>query len=174
MVIQQQMQQVVAESGGSAGEATDGALAEGWKRGLQLILKASANSRYFANDASKVPVDVALGDAAIGMCIDFYGRYQSEMIRVGDQPSRLQYFTPLGGSSIGVDPIGLLRGAPHPELAREFIAFVLSIEGQKLWNFKVGTARRSRALRLAPPSDPQGTLRAGIHRLSLRPYRLSL
>ncbi|MGH8048573.1 MAG: ABC transporter substrate-binding protein, partial [Chthoniobacterales bacterium] len=155
MVIQQQMAGVVAETSGSAtAEASDAALAEGWKRGIELLLKASANSRYFADDASKVPVDVAAGDAAIGMSIDFYGRFQSEMIRVGDQPSRLQYFTPLGGSSVGVDPIGMLRGAPHSELAKEFIEFTLSIEGQKLWNFKVGT--------------PGGPVRYALRRLPVR------
>jgi hypothetical protein len=37
-----------------------------------------------------------------------------------------------------VDPIGLFRGAPNRELAKEFLAFVLSAEGQKLWNWKVG------------------------------------
>jgi iron(III) transport system substrate-binding protein len=134
MVIQQQMQEVVG-----TGEASDTALAEGWARGLQLILKASANSRYFADAAGKVPLDVSLGDAAIGMCIDFYGRFQSEAVKVGENSSRLQYFTPVGGSSVGVDPIGMLRGAPNPEVAKAFIAFTLSIEGQKLWNFKVGT-----------------------------------
>jgi ABC-type Fe3+ transport system substrate-binding protein len=149
MVIQQQMALAVG-----TGEATDAALAEGWKRGIELLLKASANSRYFADDASKVPADVALGDAGIGMCIDFYGRFQSEMIRVGDQPSRLQYFTPIGGSSVGVDPIGMLRGAPHPELAKQFIDFVLSIDGQKLWNFKVGT--------------PGGPVRYALRRLPVR------
>jgi ABC-type Fe3+ transport system substrate-binding protein len=155
MVIQQQMALVVGKQGGSAaGEATDAALAEGWKRGLELLMKASANARYFADDAGKVPFDVATGDAAIGMCIDFYGRFQSEMIRVGDQPSRLQYFTPLGGSSVGVDPIGLLRGAPHPGVAREFIAFVLSLDGQKLWNFQVGA--------------PGGPVRYALRRLPVR------
>jgi spermidine/putrescine-binding protein len=59
-------------------------------------------------------------------------------VRIGDQASRLQYFTPVGGSSVGVDPIGLLRGAPNRAAAEEFLAFVLSLEGQKLWNFKVG------------------------------------
>ena len=72
------------------------------------------------------------------MAIDFYGRFQSEAVRRPDGSSRLRYFTPVGGSSFGADPIGMLRGAPSPELAREFIAFVLSAEGQKLWNWKVG------------------------------------
>ena len=135
MVIQQQMQELVQ----GAGSEGDEVLARGWTRGLQIIQAASANARYFTDAASKIPLDVSLGDAAIGMCIDFYGRFQSESVQVGDKPSRLQYFTPAGGSSVGVDPIGLLRGAPNRAAAEEFMAFVLSLEGQKLWNFKVGT-----------------------------------
>lgn len=149
MVIQQQMQQVVG-----TGEASEAALAEGWARGLQLLMKASANSRYFSDAAGKVPMDVSLGDAAIGMCIDFYGRFQSEAVKIGDAPSRLQYFTPLGGSSVGVDPIGLLRGAPNREVATAFMEFVLSEDGQKLWNFKVGT--------------PGGPTRYALRRLPVR------
>lgn len=135
MIIQQQMQ-MLAGANPKPDEAT---LAQGWLNGFAIIQKAAANSRYFTDAAPKVPIDVSLGDAAIGMCIDFFGRYQSEAIRVGDEKSRLQYFTPVGGSSVGVDPIGLLRGAPHEEIAKTFIEFVLSMEGQKLWNFKVGT-----------------------------------
>ncbi|MFZ9964723.1 MAG: ABC transporter substrate-binding protein [Terrimicrobiaceae bacterium] len=134
MVIQQQMQELVQ----GAGSDGDEVLARGWTRGLQIIQAASANARYFTDAASKIPLDVSLGDAAIGMCIDFYGRFQSEAVQVGDKPSRLQYFTPAGGSSVGVDPIGILRGAPNRPAAEEFLAFVLSLEGQKLWNFKVG------------------------------------
>ena len=134
MVIQQQMQELVQ----SMGRSDDAVLALGWKRGLEIIQAASANARYFTDSAPKIPLDVSLGDAAIGMCIDFYGRYQSEAVQIGDSSSRLQYFTPAGGSSVGVDPIALLRGAPNRAAAEEFIAFVLSPEGQKLWNFKVG------------------------------------
>jgi ABC-type Fe3+ transport system substrate-binding protein len=150
MVLQQQMQQRVAEGG--AGE--EEMLAEGWVRGLQLLQRAAANARYFTDAAPKVPMDVSLGDAAIGMCIDFYGRFQSEAVRLANGDSRLHYFTPAGGSSVGVDPIGLLRGAPHPELAAAFIEFVLSIEGQKLWNFRVGT--------------PGGPARYALRRLPVR------
>jgi iron(III) transport system substrate-binding protein len=134
MVIQQQMQELVRE----ATSEDPAILAVGWKRGLGLIQAASANARYFTDAGSKVPVDVSLGDAAAGMCIDFFGRFQSESVKVGEAPSRLQYFTPAGGSSVGVDPVGLLRGAPNRAVAEEFISFVLSTEGQKLWNFKVG------------------------------------
>jgi len=134
MVIQQQMQEIVR----ATGRADEDALALGWKRGLEIIQAASANARYFTDSASKIPLDVSLGDAAIGMCIDFYGRFQSEAVKIGDAPSRLQYFTPAGGSSVGVDPIALLRGGPNRAAAEEFITFVLSLKGQKLWNFKVG------------------------------------
>ncbi len=150
MVIQQQMQEFVT----GAGLEDDRVLALGWARGLQIIQAASANARYFTDAAPKIPLDVSLGDAAIGMCIDFYGRFQSEAVRIGDEPSRMQYFTPVGGSSVGVDPIGLLRGAPNRAAAEEFIAFVLSLEGQKLWNFKVGA--------------PGGPVKYALRRLPIR------
>jgi iron(III) transport system substrate-binding protein len=148
MIIQQQMQEVMR----SANESEETSLQQGWARGLQIIQRASANARYFSNAASQVPVDVSLGDAAIGMCIDFYGRLQSEEIRVPNTPSRLQYFTPAGGSAVGVDPIALFRGAPNAQAAKMFIEFVLSLEGQKLWDFKVGTpgGPRKYALRRQP------------------------
>lgn len=127
MVIQQQ----IVEAGGDP--------VEGWKRGMRLIRRIAANARYFSDSATRIVWDVESGDAAAGMAIDFYGRFQSEAVRRADGSSRLQYSTPVGGSSFGADPIGMLRGAPSPELAREFIAFVLSPGGQKLWNWKVGT-----------------------------------
>ncbi|GAT33680.1 extracellular solute-binding protein [Terrimicrobium sacchariphilum] len=128
MILQQKMQQ--------AGEDR---LGDGWAAGLNLIQAAAANARYFTDAAGRVPMDVAAGDAAIGMCIDFYGRFQSEYIAAPDGESRLVYVTPSGGSSVGVDPIAILRGAPNRAVAERFVEFVLSIEGQKLWNFRVGT-----------------------------------
>ena len=127
MLIQQQ----IVEAGGDP--------VEGWRRAMRIIRRIAANARYFSDAATRIVWDVESGDASAGMAIDFYGRFQSEAVRRPDGSSRLQYFTPLGGSSFGSDPIGMLRGAPSPELAREFIGFVLSPEGQKLWNWKVGT-----------------------------------
>jgi ABC-type Fe3+ transport system substrate-binding protein len=148
MLIQQQMlmetlkiselQVVGAPPSPQVKQETDAAVAKGWTNAMRLIQKISASSRYFTDSAPKVPFDVEEGNAAAGMCIDFYGRFQSEFVRKPDGSSRMQYITPEGGSSVGVDPIGLLRGAPHAELAREFIEFAMSPEGQKLWDWKVG------------------------------------
>jgi ABC-type Fe3+ transport system substrate-binding protein len=126
MLIQQQM----VEAGGDP--------VEGWTRAMRLIRRIAANARYFTDSGPQVPWDVQSGNAAAGMAIDFYGRYQSESVRRPDGSSRVGYVTPAGGSSVGADPIGMLRGAPSPELAREFIEFTLSPQGQKLWNWKAG------------------------------------
>jgi ABC-type Fe3+ transport system substrate-binding protein len=141
MVIQQQMNVRAAELAGEGtaeiGELAEKAPREGWSRAMRLIRRISANARYFTDSATKIPIDVAVGDAAAGMCIDFQGRFQSEASTRG--PKRLGFITPQGGTSMGADPIGLLRGAPHRELALEFMNYVLSTDGQKLWSFKVGT-----------------------------------
>jgi ABC-type Fe3+ transport system substrate-binding protein len=141
MVIQQQMQE--AFSGASSSEPRDAArdaaaLSGGWERAMRLLMRIGANARYFTDASTKIALDVESGEAAAGMTIDFYGRYESELVRRPDGSSRLQYVNAAGGTSVGVDPIGLFRGAPHPEIARSFIEFVLSPEGQKLWDWKVG------------------------------------
>ncbi len=151
MIIQQKMQERVAAAGKGG---ADKAVADGWLDGLGLIQRISANARFFTDSGAKVPLDVSRGDAAAGMCIDFYGRFQSEAVRRPDGSSRLQYVTPRGGSSLGVDPIAMLRGAPHPDAARAFIEFVLSSDGQKLLNFRPGT-----------PGGPQ---RFALRRLPVR------
>jgi ABC-type Fe3+ transport system substrate-binding protein len=142
MLIQQQMHDELKRltAGGMELEAAKKQAVEaGWNNGFNLIMKISANSRYFTDSASKIPMDVAGGNAAAGMAIDFYGRYQSEVVQKEDGSSRVIYLTPPGGSSVGVDPIGLFRGAPNAEVAKEFIEFCLTPEGQKLWNWKPGT-----------------------------------
>ncbi|MCX6994087.1 MAG: extracellular solute-binding protein [Kiritimatiellaeota bacterium] len=118
--------------------AAPAAFAAGWRRAFGVIRQIGANARYFTDAASKVPLDVAQGAAAAGMCIDFYGRFESEMIARNERSHRMIYITPSGGSSVSVDPISLVRGAPHRELAERFIDFCLSPEGQQLWNTRVG------------------------------------
>lgn len=160
MLLQQELAGAVAAvprelTGAARKPAEAAALARGWDDGLLLIRRIAGNSRYFTNSAGKVPMDVAAGDAAAGMCIDFYGRFQQEYSRdATPDADTLRYLTPEGGSSVSGDPIGLLRGAPHGDAARLFIDFVFSREGQQLWDYKLGA-----------PGGPQ---KYALHRLPIR------
>lgn len=150
-IIQQRMQKrlraLQAENPGVPEKALEErAVREGWEDGLKLVQRIGANARYFTDTSQKPPIDVAAGNCAMGLCIDFYGRQQQESVRrraveagAAGQSERVGYVTPSGGSVASVDPIALLRGAKNRAVALMFIEYVLSPEGQKLWNFKPGT-----------------------------------
>ncbi|SHI89911.1 ABC-type Fe3+ transport system, substrate-binding protein [Rubritalea squalenifaciens DSM 18772] len=124
----------------------------GWAKGLNLIQRISANARYFTDAATKIPHDVAQGDAVAGMCVDFYGRTYNEKLKQPDGSSRVQWMSPASGSSTSVDPVAVFRGAPNPDLAQAFVEFLLSEQGQVLWNKKPGSKNgpKHQALRRLP------------------------
>lgn len=144
LLIQQQLLASVtaakqnADGGNFSKEDEKTALQAGWRNAMQLLMKIGANARYFTDSASKIALDVGAGDAAAGMSIDFYGRFESESLRAPGANSRLRFVDAEGGTSFGADTIALFRGAPHPDLARDFIDWTLSPDGQKLWDWKVG------------------------------------
>ncbi len=143
-VIQQQMQRrLVAlqreRPAGDPAEIERQAVREGWLEGMRLVQLMGANARYFTDSSQKPPIDVATGNCAVGLCIDFYGRQQEEAVRRRSGSEHLGYISPPGGTVSSVDPIALMRGAPNREAAVAFIDYVMSMEGQKLWNFRVGT-----------------------------------
>jgi iron(III) transport system substrate-binding protein len=115
------------------------AIREGWLAGLRLLQLIGANSRYFTDTSQKPPIDVSQGDCAAGICIDFYGRSQAGVTQDRGGESRLRFVSPRGGSVSSVDPIAILRGAPHRAVAEAFVEYTLSMEAQKLWNFRPGT-----------------------------------
>jgi len=154
MLIQEQMMAEMSARHQTPPNVVEETLAAGWRRALSVIQRIGANARYFTDSAGKVPTDIALGDAAAGMCIDYYGRFESETVARNEGSTRMHYVTPTNGSSIAVDPISLLRGAPHRELAERFIDFCLSIEGQQVWNYRVG--------------EPGGPIRYALRRLPIR------
>ena len=108
---------------------------QGWHNGWAILRRAAANARYFSASSLKPPTDVSQGNAAMGMCIDFYGRFQAQALKDAGDADRIGYVDPPGGSTIDADPVSMLRGAPNPDLARRFILFCLSDEGQALWQF---------------------------------------
>ncbi|HEX7009432.1 MAG TPA: extracellular solute-binding protein, partial [Phycisphaeraceae bacterium] len=119
----------------------------GWNEGWRLLRRIFANARYFTSSASKVPVDVSAGEAAAGMCIDFYGRFQAGAIAAGGE-SRVGYVDPPFLTTTTADPISVIRGAPHRELANHFVAWLLSRPAQGLWQRRVGTPEGPRRFEL--------------------------
>jgi iron(III) transport system substrate-binding protein len=107
---------------------------EGWNEGWQMLRRIFANARYFTASAAKVPVDVSAGEAAAGMCIDFYGRFQSGAIG----GNRVGYIDPARNTAINADPISIMIGAPNRPLANEFVVWLLSRPAQQLWNRRLG------------------------------------
>tara|TARA_B110000914_G_scaffold226385_1_gene250987 strand:- start:3442 stop:4920 length:1479 start_codon:yes stop_codon:yes gene_type:complete len=135
-----------------SGLSQEDACHKGWMEGMNLIQRIGANARYFTDNASKVPHDVAQGNAIAGMCIDFYGRSFNEALKKKNGWSRIRFISPLGGTSMSVDPVAILRGAPHLDLAQEFVNFIFTEQGQMLWNAKPGSEMgpKMRSLRRLP------------------------
>ncbi len=143
----------------------------GWEEGWRTLRAMAANTRYFTNSSTKPPIDVSQGEAAAGLAIDFYGRSQSQVVmRAGETPetTRVGYIDPPGEVSIDADPVSILRGGPNPELAKRFVEFCLSDEGQALWNFHA----TSTTLGAKNPTTQDGTqlgpLRFELRRMPVR------
>ena len=125
--------------------------AYGWERGWQVITALGANARNFANTGSQVPKDVTTGEVAYGMSIDFYA--WAQINEVGAE--HIGYTLPDNVTIVNPDAIGILKGAPHREVARAFLRFVFSPGGQHLWMLNVGS--------------PDGPERFQLNRFSVLP-----
>jgi iron(III) transport system substrate-binding protein len=108
---------------------------DGWADGMGLLRQIAANCREFTDGSGVVPNLIGAGDVAAGMTIDFYARSQAAAIG----SNRMGYVEPANATVINPDPIALIKGAEHAELAKQFITFVLSEEGQRLWKQNSGT-----------------------------------
>ena len=135
-------------------QAYQDALEAGWADGIRLIQLIGANARYFTDSANKVPLDVGAGNAAAGLCIDFYGRYEAEVSNGGRPDGAMVYATPVGESGVSADPVMMLRGAPHKQLAQRLCEYVLSEEGQRLLCYRAG--------------EPGGPVQYNLQRLPIR------
>jgi len=128
----------------------------GWERGWQVLRRAAANARTISASSLRGPMDVAAGDAAVGVCIDFFGRAQSQALADQGVPNRIRYIDPVGQTTIDPDPVSMLADPPNVELATRFIAFTLTDEAQALWQLPPsdeGPGPRHFALRRIPITD---------------------
>jgi len=106
----------------------------GWEAGLPLLLRIAGNAREFTASSTAVLASISSGEALAGMCIEFYARRL-----IATAGARTIGFV-IPAASITPDPIAMIRGAPHPELAGAFIDYVLSFEGQRLLVLPAGSA----------------------------------
>jgi len=117
----------------------------GWRQGMAILRRIAANARTFAPSGPRGPIDVAAGDSAMAVSIDFYGRFQAQAIaetaaKYGEKSDqdRVQFVTPVGQSAVDPDPIAVLRNPPNPQTAERFVQFCLSVHAQRLWQLPVG------------------------------------
>ncbi len=115
-------------------------------RAWRTLREICANSRAYTAAATRPPIDVSAGEGAAGLAIDFYGRGQAQAVLAPGQSvkqSRVWYVDPQGAAYIDADPASILRGGPEPQLAKRFLEFTLSDEGQALWNFPTPRTRKN-------------------------------
>lgn len=111
----------------------------GWRRGIAILRRAAANARTFAPSGTRGPLDVASGDAAMAVAIDFYARVEAQVVAAAGHGDRVRFTVPANESAMDPDPVAMLRNPPHPEMARRFITFCLTPDAQRLWQFAVGS-----------------------------------
>jgi len=125
--------------------------AYGWEKGWAVLMEMSGNVRNFLSSSAASAVEVGVGDAAYGVAIDTYGQAQAGYYGT----ENVSFVLPEGQTVITPDSIAILKNPPHPELARHFLEFVLSREGQ--------------LLSMLPKGSPGGATRNVINRMSVMP-----
>ena len=108
--------------------------AYGWQRGWEVITTLGANVRNFGAGGSQAPKEVAVGEVAYALSIDFYA--WAQVAEVGSE--YIGFTMPDNLTIVNPDGLAILKGAPSPDVARAFVRFVMSDPGQKLWFLKRG------------------------------------
>jgi ABC-type Fe3+ transport system substrate-binding protein len=108
---------------------------EGWNRGWKTIMGIAGNTRNFPTSASQSARDTSLGEVAATLAIDSYALSQIEI----NGAENMGFVLPEGATVINPDAVGILKGAPHLEIAREFLLFLLSEQCQLIWMLPRGS-----------------------------------
>ena len=107
--------------------------ADNWQEGWQRVIAILGNAKKFLQSSSDVADAPVVGDAVVSTCVDYYG-----IDRASRTPKEIGYISPPGETGYTPDPISMLKNAPHKEVAKAFIEFILSRKGQALWALPAG------------------------------------
>jgi ABC-type Fe3+ transport system substrate-binding protein len=106
---------------------------EGFDRGMRLLLRLTANARGITRDSGTLTRIVSEGEVAASGNIDV-----NALSAVGLDPDGMTFVLPAGATVISPDSAAVLKGAPKPKLAEEFVEYLLSDAGQELFMLKPG------------------------------------
>lgn len=102
--------------------------AYGWEEGWKLLTRMAANTKRFVHSSTDPIKSVVTGETTTGLTVDYFA--QAKIMDLG--LTNLGYVMPASHTILNSDPISILKGAPHLEAAKEFVAFILSSKAQKL------------------------------------------
>ena len=107
----------------------------GWQRGWSSLAGISRNAGSYIAASSQIASDVLDGQVACGLTIDSQAAQAAEQAG----PNELIFIVPPDAAAISGDGVAVIKGAAQPGLASEFIEFLLSDQGQRLWMAKKGS-----------------------------------
>ena len=99
--------------------------AYGWEKGWALLLAMGGNMGSITERSFGVPEAVNSGQYSIGVVIDFFGL---SAIASGFPVD----FVYPSLTSVVPASVGIVKGGPNPDGARQFVSFLLGEEGQRL------------------------------------------
>ncbi len=100
----------------------------GWRDGWSTIVRTLGNTRAIQTSSSDV-----LRQVASGMVLGSYSVNFDAMTLADETDGRVGYINPPDATAASVDCISVLKCGRQPEIARDFVKFVLSDLGQSLW-----------------------------------------
>ena len=101
---------------------------EGWAQGWATILRVLANARALNARSGDALRQVESGVSLATFAVNFDG-----MAAAAESGGALQYVDPAGATAVAPDVMSVLANTANAELARDFVRYVLSEEGQSLW-----------------------------------------
>jgi ABC-type Fe3+ transport system substrate-binding protein len=101
---------------------------QGWQEGWSTIVRILANARALVGRSTDALRQVKTGISLAAFAVNFDGLTLAE-----ESEGAVEYVNPPGATAITPDVMSVLRSASDIELARDFVHFCLSEEGQALW-----------------------------------------
>ncbi|HEY3811081.1 MAG TPA: extracellular solute-binding protein, partial [Acidimicrobiales bacterium] len=113
---------------------TSVAQAEGAPAALAWLKAIKGNaSAHIEPDNETVTADVNSGQAAIGLVDHYYWYRLAKEVGTGGVHSQIAYFAPHDpGYVVDVSGAGVLKSSKHQAAAQQFVAFLVSAQGQQV------------------------------------------